>query len=155
MAMIVITDTPHQAVCRSEAKALDLTQLTEEQIQQLKQALGISGVASDAPQAIDLASLVGSLSDGDKNVVVDGLLSPLLARVADSVSKAVDPPARYGVSTAPDGVAHIESNDGGTQLESLLLNVIMNGYGSDEGSRLRIEQLERWVQELALRIGNN
>lgn len=56
MALILITDNPQGGACRCEgqAQALDLSNLRPEQVEALKQALGIN--ASTA-QTLDLASL--------------------------------------------------------------------------------------------------
>ena len=59
MAMILITDNPQGGACRCEgqAQALDLSNLSPEQVEALKQALGISETAG-AGQALDIYALL-------------------------------------------------------------------------------------------------
>lgn len=56
MAMILITDNPQGVECRCEGQELDLANLSPEQVEALKQALGISETAGTGA-TLDLANL--------------------------------------------------------------------------------------------------
>lgn len=57
MAMILITDNPQGVECRCEGQELDLANLSPEQVEALKQALGINANANQGSGQADFSAL--------------------------------------------------------------------------------------------------
>lgn len=70
MALILITDNPQGGACRCEGQELDLASLSPEQVEALKQALGISETAG-AVQELDINALFKA--EIDPSVAFEGL----------------------------------------------------------------------------------